>query len=422
MNQELNISWKQNLICIWISQILCMAGFSLIYPFVPIFFRDVYHMNDQAVLGLWVAILTFCGMFSFGAAAPLWGALADRFGRKLMLLRSYYVTGLLFPLLYFAPNVYWFVAIRFVVSAFSGTVTASQTLVVTTTPSEHHGFALGALSTAFWSGNLIGFIIGGLSINLFGFFWSFMICGILYLVAGILVHIMVKENFEGTMSQPSAKTAPKKKKRWDMILHWAPTIRCIMFIFLLMGMARRFDEPFLAIMVETIGGKENTALYTGLICAGAAFGGIISGFVIGKLCDRLEPQKVAIPMVILGAVTMVVQAFAEQLWLLAVARFITFFCAGGLEPAFQTMLARNAAKEEQGALFGWSSSARMTGIIIAAAIGGVMIYYTGIRGVFVTAAVLMLLLLPLLLVLNIIERRSYQFSGCECVSNQKRVI
>lgn len=389
----MELSWKRNLFCVWLSQILAMAGFAAIYPFVPIFFRDVYGMTDPAVCGVWVAVLIFCGMFSFCAAAPLWGYLADRFGRKLMLLRSYYVTGLLFPVLYFAPNVYWFIAIRFLVSAFSGTVTAAQTLVVTNTPRERQGFALGALSTALWSGNMVGFVIGGVVVNTFGFFWSFMICGVLYLIGGILVQFLVQEDFERA---PRRERKKSNRLGREVFAGWTSAIRWILLIFLVMGMARRFDEPFLALLVEAIHGTADTAFYTGLICAAAAVGGIASGFVVGKLCDRTAPEKIAIPMIAGAVAAMLVQAFATDLTVLAVARFITFFCAGGLEPAFQTLLARNASDEEQGSLFGWASSSRMLGIMLAAAVGGGVIYCFGIRGIFVAAAVLMLALLPLL--------------------------
>ena len=393
------IDWKRNLFIIWISQILAMAGFAGITPFIPLFFRDRYHLVNEQECGLWISALTFFGFFSFCLSAPLWGILADKYGRKLMLLRSYYVTAILFPLLYFAPNVIWFIAIRFVVSAFSGTVTAAQTLVVTNTPEDKQGFALGTLSTALWSGNMLGFLIGAVIVNSFGYFWAFVICGVSYLAGGILVHSLVREDFV----RPAVKTVSIKTEESNFFASWkgySKAIWILLILFLVMGMARRLDEPYLAILVEKVGGTANAIKYTGWICALAALGGFFSGILIGKLCDRYSPTKIALPATILAACTMVFQAYAVNITMLGSARFFHFFAAGGLEPAFQTLLSRISPPEKRGTLFGMASSLRMVGILVAAILGGGVIFLAGINAVFLTSGVLFLLLIPIMLYAN----------------------
>ena len=156
-----NINWKKNLFFIWIAQILSMAGFAAAIPFVPIHIRDTWNIRDERELGVWMAAFTFAGLLSYCIATPIWGILADRFGRKIMLLRAYYLNGLLFPCMILAVSPAWLIAVRAIVSLFTGTIAASQTLVVTSTPEEHHGFALGTLTTSVWSGNLIGLALGG---------------------------------------------------------------------------------------------------------------------------------------------------------------------------------------------------------------------------------------------------------------------
>ncbi len=391
------IDWKRNLIFIWISQILAMAGFAGITPFIPLFFRDKYHLIDPKECGLWISALTFFGFLSFCLSAPLWGILADKYGRTLMLLRSYYVTAILFPLLYFAPDVIWFIAIRFVVSAFSGTVTAAQTLVVTNTPEDKQGFALGTLSTALWSGNMLGFLIGAVIVNSLGYFWAFVICGISYLAGGILVHFFVQENFMRPLPVREKERKPGFFSLWK---GYSVAIWILLILFLVMGMARRLDEPYLAILVEKVGGTANAIKYTGWICALAALGGFFSGILIGKLCDRYSPTKIALPATILAACTMVFQAYAVNITMLGSARFFHFFAAGGLEPAFQTLLSRISPPEKRGTLFGMASSLRMVGILIAALLGGGVIFLAGINAVFLTSGVLFLLLIPIMLYAN----------------------
>lgn len=307
-----------------------------------------------------------------------------------MLLRANYVSGILFPCLILAPNVIVLIIIRFFISAFSGTVTAAQTLVVTNTPEAHHGFALGTLSTALWSGNMAGFLAGGLIVNYFGFAWAFMICGILYLAGGVLVQFFVDENFV------CAEVPRKGAKKQGMLSGFSAGIWIILLLFVMMGVARRFDEPYIAMMVEKIHGVENTACYTGWISALAAAGGILSGVLIGRLCDRYSPQKIALPSLLVSAATMLLQAYAMSLTLFGGARFLNFLAAGGLEPAFQTMLSRSSPESRRGVLFGLASSLRMIGILLSSLFGGVVIYFFGTRNIFLVGAFLFLLLVPAL--------------------------
>ena len=388
---EQTVNWKRNLIGTWIGQILCMAGYAAIIPFIPMFIRDKYHITNEKELGMWVAALTFFGFSSFCIATPLWGILGDKIGRKLMLLRSYYVGALLFPLMYFAPTIIWLIVARFFVSCFSGSGTAAQALIASTTPPEHRGLALGTLSTAVWSGNMIGFLAGALFVNSFGYLWGFLCCGAMYLIGGIVTHIMVKEDF----------IPPKKhQKNSSFFANFKGLSAAVWIIFILfiwMGMARRLDEPYISLLVSRIGTPEKAVFYTGLISLVAAMGGLVSGIVMGKLCDRFEPTRVAVPAVLIAAATMIVQALASSLWLLGGARFIHFTAAGGLEPAFQALLSRISPDEKRGMLFGMASSLRMFGILLASLLGGGIICIFGnVRTVFFGSCILFLGLLPLI--------------------------
>ena len=161
--------WKKNLLLLWISQILVVVGYAAALPFIPLFISERYGITDDRTLGLIVSWFHFVSTGSFAVMAPIWGRLADRYGRKLMLLRACFMDAVIFPLMVYAPNMTVLFILRILASMFTGTTSAAQPLIVSGTPKERHGFALGLLSTALWSGNMLGYLFGGLIVNYFGF-------------------------------------------------------------------------------------------------------------------------------------------------------------------------------------------------------------------------------------------------------------
>ncbi|MDD3587154.1 MAG: MFS transporter, partial [Thermoguttaceae bacterium] len=269
-------------------------------------------------------------------------------------------------------------------------VSAAQTLIVTTTPEEHHGFALGTRSSAIWSGNLIGFAAGGLIVHWFGFTVAFLGCGVMYLIAGILAHLFVQDDFHPASSEQAGIFRGK----------WSGISFAVWMIFLLVvltAIARRFDDPYVALMIEKIHGPLDTAFHTGWISALAAIGGIVSGMVVGRLCDLFSPQRVVVPAVVLAAGTMIFQGLSGSLLLYGLFRCANYLAAGGLEPAFLAILSRISPEERRGTYFGLASGIRMTGILISSALSGGIIYCVGVRNVYLVAGVIFLTIIPVFL-------------------------
>ena len=75
------------------------------------------------------------------------------------------------------------VILRFLIGIFAGTVTASQTLVASNTPSEKMGFAMGTISSAVGSGNLAGFVLGALVVDHYGYTAGFIASGVMLALA-----------------------------------------------------------------------------------------------------------------------------------------------------------------------------------------------------------------------------------------------
>jgi MFS transporter, DHA1 family, multidrug resistance protein len=383
------INWKKNLFVIWISQFLSIAAFGSSLTFIPFYIQKL-GVTDNAIRNMHVANFVALGSLSFCLMSPIWGFLADIYGRRLMLLRSNFISALLLPLMAFVPNVGMLLLLRFILGAFSGTVTASQTLIASTTPVENRGFALGTISSALFSGSMAGMFFGGFIVDKYGYTITFIATGALLFISGILVLFWVEDDFQ--------KTITLKEKLADFKFR-VPRFGSVWFILILllfMGFARMFDKPFLPVLVEKINGLDKAATWTGIIASITAIAGIISGSLLGWLADKTSAPRVAIWSALLAGLLMIPQALANSLLLLTSARFGMIFFAGGLDPVFQIWLAKCTPDDKRGMFFGWASSAKTLGWVLAALCSGSIAMFAGVRWVFIIAGIVYISLIPMI--------------------------
>lgn len=378
--------WEKNLALLWLSQILVMSGLSAAMPFIPLFIKHKFHITEEGELGIAISLFTFFGLMSFGIMAPIWGNLADRYGRRIMLFRATFMNAVIFPLMAFAPNLWILILIRTLASAFSGTNTAAQALIVSTTPENKQGFALSVLSTAVWSGNMIGYVLGGILVDKFGYTVAFLLCSALYWAAGIVL-FWVKEDFS-----PVVQSAKAVKKRFE----FDRPILLLLSLFFIVSFLRNLEAPYLAVLVGDLAGDGKAAFWTGIISAAAAVGGIIAGVIFGYFTDRCKPMQLLTPAILFFGVTLLVQGAAHSVTVLIIARFFSYMAIGGVEPVLQTMLSKITPENKRASVFGYMTSARNTGLILSSLFAGGIIYFTSVRGVFYVSAISFWLLLPLM--------------------------
>ena len=387
-----SVNWKKNLFVIWLSQFLAMVGFGCCMPFIPLLLKENLHIDDENLRGVYVSIYYLAAMVSLCIASTVWGMLADRFGRKLMLLRASYAAAFFYPLLALAPNFWVLAGIRFVCSFFSGTVNPAQTLLIATTPSEKHGFVLGVLSTATSSGNMLGYLLGGVIVHYYGYTTAFFTCGGIYLASGLLVHIFAKDDF-------NVKLAKKERSKGQYTFRETatPAVLWILVLFLFMGTSSRLVQPYMALLVEAVHGFKGAAFYTGIVSAASSAGGFFSGLCIGWLCDRIAPRKLLLPILLFGTASTTAIALSPNVEMLILTRFLAAFAVSGIQPVLQLMLTKITRKELRGTYFGWSASVNTAGGIICSFLGGSVVWLTGVRGIYMTAAIILALMIPLML-------------------------
>src|SRR6185503_8868995 len=179
----------------WIAaatQFFTMIGFGLSMPFIPLYVQAL-GVTERSEVALWSGILQGSAALSMAFVAPLWGALADRYGRKPMLVRSMLGGAVVIAAMGYVGDVWQLLGLRLVQGAVTGSQAAAAALVAGVVPASQAGFALGLIATAMQVGNTIGPVIGGLAVGGLGFRGSFALAGVLLLVAGLMAVFWIDE-------------------------------------------------------------------------------------------------------------------------------------------------------------------------------------------------------------------------------------
>ncbi len=396
--------WKQNLLFIWLSQFLSIAGFAFSIPFVPYFMQEL-GVSDPIELNFWVSIFGASAPLTLMVFSPIWGSLSDRFGRRIMVLRANFAGTVILGSMALVTDIKWLIVLRAMQGVFTGTMTASQTLVSASTPENRNGFALGILSAAVFSGMMFGNFAGGIFAELYGYRMAFVGSGILLLTAGLLVMFGVNEHFHRPEdTQQVTKHFSNLGKNWlKQIGPSAP----ILIMLLAISFVRHFDVAFLPLLIQEVQGSiKGAASITGALGAVAGVAGLLSGIIIGRLADTIHPQKLGKTSALFAGLLMIPHGLARGFLLIFLARFGMIFFSGGLDPIFQIWLAKVTPKKQRGFVFGWAGSAKAVGWMLAPLCSGVVASTLNIRWIYIVGCFLFLCLIPLIsFVVRFIEKK-----------------
>ena len=383
------VNWKRNLYFVWLSQFLSISGFSFALPFAPFYIQKL-GVSDPVSLKMWVAVFAAVTPLALAISSPIWGILADRYGRRPMLLRAYYAGAIVLALMGLATSVEQLIVLRFIQGIFTGTVTASQTLISAHAPEGKSGTALGALGGAVFSGTMAGAFAGGWLAEFFGYRVAFFISGGILLLAAVLVTIGVRERFE----------APPPKRFSEGFGHGVSQLAIagpILMLIVALAFTRTFDQAMLPLLVQDIhGSTDGVAPWAGSLSAIGGLAGLLACFTLGPLADRISPARIGKWSALGSGLLMIPQGLAEGFLMLFVARFGMIFCAGGLDPVFQIWLAKVTPEKSRGFIFGWSTTAKSIGWFVAPLFGGALASAWGVRSIFFVGPLLYFALIPLI--------------------------
>jgi DHA1 family multidrug resistance protein-like MFS transporter len=381
------IDWRKNLFVLWICQVLSLMGFNFALPFMPLYIQEM-GITDPEALRLWSGLLMAGSGVSLAVMTPIWGFLSDRFGRKPMTLRANLGGACILFAMGLVRTPGLLLVLRILQGAFTGTVIANLTLVVSNTPDRRIGFAIGIMNSAVFTGNAVGPLAGGYFADLFGFRVAFFLSSITLLLAFLIALLWVREDFS-----PLVGTEAPRILRNLIQLVREQRILPFIGLFALFGIARFSPRPMYPLLVKEIAVPGlGIATQAGLINAVAGVAAVLAGIVVGRLVDRGRPFVIGMACAALAGFFLLPQGFLPTLWGLLPFVFFGDFSSAGIDPIMNVVLSRQVPVERRGSAFGLSGSARSLGWSVGAMLGGVLAAYLDFKAVFINSALLFLLI------------------------------
>jgi DHA1 family multidrug resistance protein-like MFS transporter len=401
--------WRRNLLVTWIAQVISLAGFGFAIPFLPFFIQEL-GVTDPDEVRLWTGILSSAPALAMAFMAPVWGMLADRLGRKLMILRAMVFGSIILALYSVAQSVLMVASLRIVQGLFTGTVTAAATLIAAGTPKEKLGTALGLLSSSTFIGFSLGPMIGGIVSEVFGFRASFLIGSLLLAVGAVLVIVLVEDKSPRTAAakaRAADSDAPRQATTRETLrglLTFATVSSLGMLV--LLRFTRALPVPFLPLYVqEARGGLEGAASTTGIISAGRGLVTAVAAVLLPRLGNRRPRILVILGLVTAAALFTLPLAFVPTLGLFSAFLIAGTFFLGGVEPLLQADLSLRTAPERRGLLFGVQTLVGNMGWFFAPLLGSAVSIAYGIKAVFLALPVFLFIAA---LIAGMLWRREYK--------------
>lgn len=379
-------SWKVNLISVWFGCLFTGLAISQIIPFLPLYVEQL-GVTDPSSLTLWSGLIFSVTFMVSAIVSPMWGSLADRKGRKLMLLRASLGMGIVIFLQAFVTDVWQLFLLRALMGLTSGYIPNAMALVATQVPRERSGWAMSMVTTAQICGVIMGPMMGGFLADWVGLRAVFLITSGLLLTSFLTTLFLIKEG-----GQPRVKKEDKLSGTMVFRSLGNPGLIISLFLTTLtIQLCNGSISPILTLFVRELEPNvQNIAFISGVVAAIPGVSALFSAPTLGKLGDRIGAQRILFSALILTFVLFVTMSWAGSAFQLGALRFLLGFAEGAMMPAVQTMLLRYSSDRVTGRIFGYNQSFMYLGNVVGPLIGSGVSAIGGFRWVFAATAVVVL--------------------------------
>ncbi|HEM6404253.1 TPA: multidrug efflux MFS transporter [Streptococcus suis] len=375
--------WKQNLKVAWLGNFLTGTSFTLVMPFISVFVEELGVGPGQ--VEYYAGLAVSANAFAAAVMAPIWGSLADRYGRKPMMVRAAFAMIFTMGGMAFVPNVFWLLALRVLNGVFTGYIPNATALIASQVPKDKTGYALGTLSTGAVAGNLIGPTLGGILAEMFGVHMVFLLVGLLYAIVVLLTVFYIREDFVPVKrgEAMSVKEVFAQVKDRQMLVGLFVTSMIIIA-------AAQAVVPILTLYVRHLGQTDNLLFVAGFIISLPGMASLVTSGYLGKIGDRIGNHRLLLIALTYSLLINVFCVFAENPFQLGLLRFMYGFGTGALLPSVNSLLTKLTPKEGISRIFSYNQLFNNLGSVVGPMMGSAVAAHMGYDWVFYLSSGLVL--------------------------------
>ena len=369
--------WRRNVWALTLTVFISFVGFQFFSPFLPLYIREL-GVTDPAKIALWAGAQAAVTPAMSGLLSPVFGRLADRFGRKLMLIRSLVGFVVIVAAMGLVTSVEQLFLARVVMGLFAGFTPMVMALATTSAPKDKVPAAIGMVQSAQLLSVAVGPAIGGYVASHFGIRYAFFATAGLCALAlvGLIVLFQEVAPAAGAPRQPASRMPLSDVFKY-------PNFAVVMALLFVAQFIDRGLALLIPLQVAHLPGIEKIAATSGAIVSIGAIAATASANVAARLAREVPAARILLIGLLLGGPLCAAMALPRGWVLLLVLRLFTGLCLGAAITLTYSLGAAIVPAEHRGAAFGWlglglqigtAASPLASGAIAAASIPGAFVF------------------------------------------------
>jgi MFS transporter, DHA1 family, multidrug resistance protein len=379
--------WRRNLAALVAAVFIGFTGFTLVMPFLPIYIQQMGE-TDLGAIAIWTGVSLGVTPAMTAMFAPIWGRLADRFGRKVMVLRSLASFVILMAAMGFAQAPWHLFALRLVQGFFAGYGALCLAMAAEGAPEGRMAQSIGLVQTAQRLGPALGPVIGGVVAAWVGLRATFLVTASFYLVAFVLVAVVYVE--KGAPAGKPHAAVPSERVTFTNVLAFENFLLLMALIFGFQFVDRSLG-PVLPLHLSSIGVPDSkVALASGVIFSALACAAALGHHLCAKFLSRWGARRSLTRASIMAAAGAAGMTVSANVWLFGATASIFGIGIGVAMTAAYTTAASAIPETARAFGFGFLTSASLVGMAISPMVAG-LLAHAGIRSVFLVDGAMLLI-------------------------------
>lgn len=344
---------------LWISDFIAAMGMSIVLPFLPLYIEQL-GVHETAAIEKWTGWI-FAAQFVFSFLfQPLWGSMADKYGRKIMLLRAGFGMGIVTALMGLVTSPLQLLILRIINGIFSGFLAMSVSLQASVTPDAKSGRALGMLQTGSIAGSLLGPLLGGILAENMGYHSVFFLTGGLLFLASFIIIFFVHEDHHEQVEQGASSV-----NHFSLMKPLFP----VFLASFITNVGMMSIEPLATVYVKTLYHGVHLEFLAGLVVSITGIANLVGSPTLGKIGDKIGQRRILAFSLFMAAMSFIPQVFASGITMLLIGRFTLGLFVGGMIPSLNVLVKKLAPPEVQATAFGLNTSSLFLGNFVGPLIG-----------------------------------------------------